>query len=164
MSSQREIVGEAFAQETPVYAYRFNQANPTDNVSTVEHGADDYFLFGGSNPGYETSLIITHILIILIYFITRLNGTQTFTPINATERSFAEELIAYWTSFIRTGDPNVYKLTTSPVWPRYQTSGRRRMVLQQGTDHGTGSVVESSPSDQIARCDFVASKVLEEQN
>ena len=87
MSSQREIVGEEFAQETPVYAYRFNQANPTDNVSTVEHGADDYFLFGGSNPGYETPLTITHLPIILIYFISRLNGTQTFTPLNATEKS-----------------------------------------------------------------------------
>ncbi|CAL1710102.1 unnamed protein product [Somion occarium] len=140
----REIMGGAFAKETDVFIYRFNQPNPTMGVSTVDHAADDYFLFRGSNPGF--------------------NGTATFTPLSPTEESFAEKLVAYWTSFVRTGDPNIHKLARSPVWPQFTSQDQMRIVLQEGSVSKSGNFVEAEPEAQSNRCALIARKALAEQN
>ena len=108
----------------------------------------------------------------------RTNGSTTFTELNPVETSFASELIAYWLSFVRAGDPNKFKLRRSPVWPAFAptTDGAfldelsslgTRMVLQQdpeGTTTKSGSFIEDEPFDEASRCAFVASKIERTQN
>ena len=89
---------------------------------------------------------------------------------NSTETAFAQELIAYWLSFVRSGDPSMFKLSRSPEWPAYSTSDRQRMVLTEGPDpenNGTifisGSKTELEEGTETKRCEFIGSKVAEEQ-
>ena len=81
-----------------------------------------------------------------------------------TQQAFAEELIAYWLSFVRAGDPNTHKLARSPTWPEYTLSNKARVVLQQGTPDQSGSLAEIEPGRESERCAFVASEVLKQQN
>ena len=96
----------------------------------------------------------------------RVNGTTTFQPQRDVDRAFAEELIAYWLSFVRVGDPNAFKLARSPSWPAYDAADRQRIVLQEPADGDTtasGSRVEADPELESRRCVFVASKAEEHQ-
>lgn len=82
-----------------------------------------------------------------------------------TEDAFAAELIAYWLSFVRSGDPNQYKLSRSPEWPQYKTNSR--IVLQQGPGNATtvsGSFVEEEPEVGKTRCALVGSQAGDQQN
>jgi len=86
---------------------------------------------------------------------------------NPTEDAFAEELIAYWLSFVRSGDPNTYKLPQSPNWSPYSAHSKERIVLQQGPGNSTnisGSFMEEEPEPETERCQFAVSKVNEEQD
>ena len=96
--------------------------------------------------------------------IVRFNGSATFSPMTPTQNAFAEELIAYWLSFVRAGNPNTFKLARSPVWPSYSSASRERIALQQGTPDTSGSDVEAEPKAETARCEFVARHVVEQQN
>ena len=87
-----------------------------------------------------------------------------------TEDAFAAELIAYWLSFVRSGDPNQYRLSRSPEWPMYKSISSNttsRIVLQQGSGSTTtvsGSFVEAEPEKAKIRCAIVASQVGRQQN
>ncbi|KAL0578082.1 hypothetical protein V5O48_003900 [Marasmius crinis-equi] len=167
----REILGGAYANAPKSWTYRYNQPNPTLGIPAVTHAAENYMMFLGTNTGP--------------------NGTTTFNPLNPVEDAFAEELIAYWISFARAGDPNTYKLPRSPYWPQYTlpengyidkwsswSGGRRqrvlsgglskrRLVLQQDPGNSTtasGSFVEQEPMNEGKRCDVVAAKAEREQN
>ena len=83
-----------------------------------------------------------------------------------SEDAFAEELIAYWLSFVRSGDPNNFKLQRSPVWPAYTLDNKMRVVLQEPRENDTsisGSYVEGEPLVERERCEFVASKAWRQQ-
>lgn len=80
-----------------------------------------------------------------------------------SQMAFAEELIAYWLSFVRSGNPNTHKLARSPVWPQYNTSTAMRVVLTEGSVNASGSTVEAIPSEEVERCAFVASKARVQQ-
>ncbi|TCD71954.1 hypothetical protein EIP91_000086 [Steccherinum ochraceum] len=140
----RENMGGAFANKTKAFTYRYNQRNPTSTIPGVGHAAENYMMFLGLNTGF--------------------NGTGTFTPLTVNETAFAEELIAYWLSFVRSGDPNTYKLARSPTWPEYTMSNKSRVVLQEGTPDASGSVTEVEPQRESERCAFVLGKVLKQQN
>ncbi|KAK7037777.1 hypothetical protein VNI00_010738 [Paramarasmius palmivorus] len=152
---QREILGKVFSEAPKSFAYRYNQPNPTTTNTTAGtgHAAENWMMFLGSN--------------------TFTNGTNTFTPMTPVETAFAEELIAYWLSFVRSGDPNTYKLERSPEWPRYsvapgsEDSSLQRIVLQQDpgdTTTESGSFLEREPENQTHRCAVVASKSERQQN
>lgn len=81
-----------------------------------------------------------------------------------SERAFASELIAYWLSFVRSGDPNTFKLAHAPQWPVYSSPTSQRMVLTEGTASKSGSTVETISGNERKRCAFVASKAEAEQN
>ncbi len=81
-----------------------------------------------------------------------------------SEDAFASELIAYWLSFVRSGDPNKFKLARAPAWPTYSPSTARRIVLTEGTEEVSGSTIESIPEKEKSRCAFVASKAGAQQN
>ncbi|THU78749.1 alpha/beta-hydrolase [Dendrothele bispora CBS 962.96] len=144
-------IGNVFASVTNAWTYRYNQPNPTANQSLgTAHAAENWMFFNGMNTGF--------------------NGTGRFTPMTPTETAFAKELIAYWLSFVRSYDPNTYKLDKSPIWPRYvsgEDGRRRRVVLQQGPDNSTevsGIFHEDEPMKEVDRCAFVIGKADKEQN
>ncbi|PSS34240.1 hypothetical protein PHLCEN_2v1750, partial [Hermanssonia centrifuga] len=139
-----EIIGGAVAgQGTGAWVYRYNTANPTSGSPIVEHAAENWMLFEGTNTGF--------------------NGSTRFSAMTAAEDAFASEMIAYFLSFVRTGDPNTYRLARSPEWPGYSVGGERRMVLQQGTETESGCFGESVCGDEQERCAFVATKAAAQQ-
>ncbi|KAI0664141.1 alpha/beta-hydrolase [Cubamyces menziesii] len=140
----REIIGSTAARGNKVYSYRYNQPVPTFNTTLVTHAAENWMLFRGTRTGT--------------------NGTTTFQPQSANDKAFASELIAYWLSFVRSGDPNTYKLPQSPVWPQYTSDSKIRMVLQESGDTDvSASVVENEPGQESERCVFVAGKAEQQQ-
>ncbi|KIK58090.1 hypothetical protein GYMLUDRAFT_706284 [Collybiopsis luxurians FD-317 M1] len=146
----RAILGGKFANTTKAWTYRYNQPNPTSAVAGVGHSAENWMMFNGINTGF--------------------NGTGMFTPMTPVEKAFASELIAYWVSFVRSGDPNTFKLGRSPTWNEYFTTGanaKQRIVLQQPANNSTtesGSFNEMEPAVESGRCAFVATKIQQEQN
>ncbi|KAK0432750.1 alpha/beta-hydrolase [Desarmillaria tabescens] len=142
----RQILASAYSSKgINTWAYRYNQPNPTsDNPTIVAHGAENWMMFLGSNTGY--------------------NGSATFSSMTPEETAFSQELIAYWLSFVRAKDPNTFKLQRSPVWDRFSLGEKRQIVLQQNTTTMSGGFVELADEKEVARCQFVASKVKKEQN
>ncbi|KAF9016596.1 alpha/beta-hydrolase [Hymenopellis radicata] len=143
------IVGDAFSRNgVDTWAYRYNQPNPSvgGEPGVVEHAAENWMMFRGSNTG--------------------INGTGTFTPMTDAENAFAAELIAYWISFVRSGNPNTFKLDRSPVWTGFNDAGNLGRIVLQQTEviGGSGSFVENEPAKEAARCAFVAGKAGAEQN
>ncbi|TFK45632.1 alpha/beta-hydrolase [Heliocybe sulcata] len=141
----RNIIGSALSVTNNTWAYRYNQ--PVRGSDAVEHGAENWMFFDGTNPGP--------------------NGSTTFSPQTPLELAFSSELIAYWLSFVRSGNPNTYKLGWSPQWARYSLANRMRIVLQEGpeeTANRSGSYMEMEPMDEGLRCAFIVSKVDHQQN
>ncbi|EPQ51909.1 alpha/beta-hydrolase [Gloeophyllum trabeum ATCC 11539] len=139
----RSIMGAALSVRNNTWTYRYNQRNPTQaaNDTAVEHSAENWMMFQGTNLGF--------------------NGTSTFSPMTAVEQAFASELFAYWLSFVRSGNPNTYKLGRSPDWPQYSLTNRSRIVLQQDLHNRTtasGSYTEVESVAESLRCAFVAGK------
>ncbi|KZT51035.1 alpha/beta-hydrolase [Calocera cornea HHB12733] len=93
-----------------VYAYRWNQpTGPLRLPAAVWHSSDNWMMFEGTSTGS--------------------NGTTVFHELTAEQRDFFHEMLAYFTSFVRTGSPNSHKLDRSPEWPLYKEE-RNRQVLQ----------------------------------
>lgn len=107
------VFGKVFSK---AWMYRYNQ--PTSGATEVHHSADNWHMFKGTRTGS--------------------NGTVVFDSFNQSEAAFAEELIAYWLSFVETGDPNSGKLDRSPQWPEYGAS-KQRLCLEAAKDGDTGS-------------------------
>ena len=68
-----------------------------------------------------------------------------FTPLNAPIIPVVQ---GYWTSFIRTFDPNVFRTPGTVVWSDFGAKGEMRR-LRFVTN---ATMVESVPLDQRARC------------
>ncbi|TFK73274.1 EstA protein [Pluteus cervinus] len=144
----RSILGHAFSKHGQTWTYRYNQRNPTSGGTAVYHAAENWMMFLGSNTGY--------------------NGTTTFTTQTPIETAFSQELIAYWLSFVRSGNPNTFKLPQSPRWGVYSEDRKARIVLQQGLVGGdgkkSGSFVEAEDEKETSRCEVVGSKAEGQQN
>ncbi len=65
------------------------------------------------------------------------------TQLTDTEQPLADNMIAYWTRFARTGNPNG---AGAPAWPAYDTAGDKNVVL----DLPIGTLA----GYKKARCDF----------
>ncbi|KAI0359511.1 alpha/beta-hydrolase [Trametes cingulata] len=140
----RNIIGLAAARKNKVYTYRYNQPVPTANTTLVNHAAENWMMFRGTSTGF--------------------NGSTTFQPQRPIDQAFASELIAYWLSFVRSGNPNTYKLPRSPEWPLYSPGRKERIVLQEGASTDvSGSTIEEEPGQETRRCAFVASKARDQQ-
>ena len=148
--AQREIIGLAAARASKAYTYRYSQPVPPAHTNITWHAAENWMMFRGTSTGF--------------------NGTTTFEPQSATDEAFAAELIAYWLSFVRAGDPNTHKLPGAPVWPAYEAGApgtRWRVTLQEpgeGAEAGvSGSAAEIEPALEARRCAVVASKAQNQQ-
>ncbi|PMD13702.1 alpha/beta-hydrolase [Hyaloscypha hepaticicola] len=73
---------------------------------------------------------------------------------NAPDNVSIPTIQAYWTSFIRTKDPNTYKLKSSPEWMTFNSTGMGRLHFPNDP---TNVTMESVPADQRARCAFFQS-------
>ncbi|KZV71509.1 alpha/beta-hydrolase [Peniophora sp. CONT] len=149
----RSIMGHAWSSEgLSVYTYRFNvPANPDKAPNDlVSHAAENWWMFRGSTID--------------------LDGKTTLTVMKPSEEAFAEELVAYWLSFVRAHDPSMFKLERSPVWPKFTPHALNRIALQTptGTDANSanvsGSTIEKQDSLETRRCEFVASIEHEQEN
>jgi carboxylesterase type B len=73
---------------------------------------------------------------------------------NAPDNALIPIIQAYWTSFIRTKDPNTYKLKSAPEWTTFNSTGMGRLHFPNDP---TSITMESVPADQRARCAFLQS-------
>ncbi|KAF8686255.1 Alpha beta-hydrolase [Rhizoctonia solani] len=119
-----------------VYAFRFNVPNPVTLAVNpwqgVMHASDVYYLFNGAT-----------------------GSTPFFAPFNTTQAPVAQEIMQYWTSFTRSGNPSKFKRSYSPAWPDY--IGDRRIVMSEdvgGSGNHTASFVEKIPVYEQERCSF----------
>ncbi|KAK0193361.1 alpha/beta-hydrolase [Armillaria mellea] len=142
----RQILGCTYSSKgINTWTYRYNQPNPTRASPTiVAHAAENWMMFLGSNTGH--------------------NGSTTFSSMTPEETAFSRELIAYWLSFVRGKDPNIFKLERSPVWDRFSLDEKKQIVLQQNSATTNGSFIELADEKEVARCQFIAGKVEKEQN
>ncbi|KAL1743322.1 Alpha/Beta hydrolase protein [Schizophyllum fasciatum] len=141
----RTILAEAFSRNRRAWTYRYNQPNPSSGSDTVGHAAENWMMFQGVNTGP--------------------NGTFTSDDMDDTQKAFAQELIAYWLSFVRSGDPNAHKLDRSPDWLEYSTHERSRLVLQESPIESSlsGSAVEEESEDETGRCAAIADLARSQQ-
>ncbi|KAI0029012.1 Alpha/Beta hydrolase protein [Vararia minispora EC-137] len=143
----RSVMGLAWSMRgNPTFTYRFNQPNPTVGPPDLTmHAAENWWMFLGTNTGT--------------------NGSTTFSPMTPAQTAFAQELIAYWISFVRTHDPSALRLARSRAWTQFSVSSPQRMVLEMDAADGeSGSALEDEGGDGRARCTFVASIVDEMQD
>ncbi|KAE9388233.1 alpha/beta-hydrolase, partial [Gymnopus androsaceus JB14] len=138
------LMGDSFdSAGAAVWAYRYNEPNPSLGSPVVAHSAESWMMFRGTN--------------------TRNNGTSQWSSLSQEDNAFSQELIAYWLSFVRSGDPNIYRLAGTPRWEQYSMGERKWLVLQKKST-GNGSYMEAEPEKERQRCEFVAGKVEREQN
>lgn len=154
------------------WTYQYNTPNPTSGSDAVVHLAENWMMFDGINTGWvlgpsrlpqgraswwHGTIYMTHRSLSL-----RFNGTGTFTPQTQAELAFASELIAYWFLFVRSGNPNTYKLDMPPTWEQYTPRNKFRMILMQDCQNLTtvsGSHMEEQPAGEGEKCAFAVSKV-----
>jgi len=130
------IVADA---EESVGAWTYKWITPIPGSPVAEHATDNWYQFLGVKTGE--------------------NGTAVHETQTAAEQAFAEETIAYWLSFVRSGDPSKYKLSRSPAWPKYTTSSPSRILLAESDDTTKSkSSVELVPASEINRCTLLGTK------
>ncbi|KAH8116197.1 alpha/beta-hydrolase [Phellopilus nigrolimitatus] len=139
-----------------VFTYRFNTPDPIVLAEFpyegVMHTSDLFFLFDACAPSDASKLP---------------NAGANFTAFNEhnlepfiqTEAPLSQEAIAFWTSFVSSGDPSTSRAAFSPAWPGFATGAR--MVLTEAANasasaagRATASGMEDTPASQIQRCEF----------
>lgn len=63
----------------------------------------------------------------------------------------------YWTSFIRTYNPNTIKKAGTPTWDQWTESNYNRRLMFQTNN----TMMESVPADQEEKCDYLTSIALD---
>ncbi|KAL5524123.1 hypothetical protein ACEPAG_8296 [Sanghuangporus baumii] len=122
-----------------VFTFRFNSPNPVELAETpfegVMHTSDLFYLFSGITSAANAGFI--------------------FTPFNITEDALSRETIAFWDSFVTSGNPSTSKEVISPEWSPFASGGR--MVLNQPSNLSSmmsASIMETTPQVEIERCAF----------
>ncbi|KAL1304611.1 hypothetical protein AAFC00_003578 [Neodothiora populina] len=72
---------------------------------------------------------------------------------NTTNAAIGPVVQAYWTSFIRSFDPNTYRLPGTPSWDAWtKNDSYQRLYFQTNNTH-----MEAVPADQQDRCKYLSS-------
>lgn len=81
-----------------------------------------------------------------------LNSTTSDPPASyfTTNRAIVPVMQGYWTSFIRTFDPNTHRADGTPEWQSFD--GKQRILFETNATR-----METIPSDQQERCDYLTS-------
>ena len=106
------------APQVPTYREEFN--DPTSPT-----------LYGFQPPGIDMSNAHSAELAYLFDF------TLGYRPLTAYERALSYQMIRYWGSFARNGNPNV---PNQPHWPRFTTATHRALVLRPSGDTVSSSI------------------------
>jgi para-nitrobenzyl esterase len=101
-------LAESFAT---TYRYEFDDANAPTPLSSL--GGFFATLSLGAYHGSELQFL---------FKMTKLPGPQT-----AAQQQLSDQMIQYWTNFVKTGDPNGPGLVR---WPRYETHTHRVLSLK----------------------------------
>ncbi|CAD6446434.1 9a1562fc-5002-4a32-8486-2208e186d697 [Sclerotinia trifoliorum] len=78
----------------------------------------------------------------------------------APDSALIPSIQAYWTSFIRSKDPNTYKLKSTPKWKEFSITNYQRILFQAQNATGTATPrvkMESIPDKQLKRCNYLSS-------
>ncbi|KAI5118841.1 hypothetical protein M0805_006161 [Coniferiporia weirii] len=68
-----------------------------------------------------------------------------------TSAAIVPVMQGYWTSFIRTFNPNTFRASSTPTWEPFGT-GQQRILFETNATR-----METVPADQMVRCDFLKS-------
>ncbi|KAE8443854.1 hypothetical protein EG329_001263 [Mollisiaceae sp. DMI_Dod_QoI] len=69
----------------------------------------------------------------------------------APESALIPTIQGYWASFIRSRDPNKYKIASAPTWEPFTAANMQRIHF---TNDPSNVTMEAVPADQEARCKF----------
>jgi carboxylesterase type B len=72
----------------------------------------------------------------------------------APESALMPAIQSYWTSFIRTKNPNTFKLANVTRWERWSQANMQRIYFPNDP---AGVKMETVPSDQKDRCSYLSS-------
>jgi carboxylesterase type B len=81
-----------------------------------------------------------------------------WTSYLAENKAIIPVVQAYWLSFIRTYNPNTFRLPGSPEWEEWDPSDQRRLVIQ--TNKTRMEVVDP---EQRKRCEYLSSIAVDIQ-
>ncbi|KAL7619681.1 hypothetical protein AAE478_010222 [Parahypoxylon ruwenzoriense] len=116
------------------YNYRYNVEDPQqmNQGLGVPHTVEIYAIWG---PGYASG-----------------SAPASYVA-NGTNTAVVPVIQAYWTSFIRSFDPNKYRYPGSAVWGTWSEKKQNRLLFQTG---GSTSM-ETVDEDTQSRCDYFTS-------
>jgi carboxylesterase type B len=117
---------------TPSWNYRYNVEDPAQVASGlgVPHTAEVNAIWGSEN----------------------VNGAAPASYSTSLNRNIVPLMQGYWTSFIRTHDPNTYRIPGSPLWEKWSPLLMNRIRLETNT-----TVMEIVDEDTQANCRYLES-------
>ena len=124
-----DAMATSMARRQPVYAYEFNDrtAPAPEPMRAVPFGL-------GAGHALE------------LRYLFDMGGAP---PLNLAQRALADQMIAYWSSFVATGAPDV---AGQPAWPRLDPERPEHLSLQTGSPVVTGDFAKRH------QCGFWASR------
>jgi len=104
-----------------IYAYEFNDPNPPQYMAGPLTLQDNTKFPYGAYHGAE------------LQYVFRIPNTVScllpYTPLTAKQKALGSAMVTYWTTFAKTGSPNLTTLPRPTVWPLYKASGGRMLSL-----------------------------------
>ncbi|KAI9701312.1 MAG: hypothetical protein M1820_006534 [Bogoriella megaspora] len=120
----------------PIYNYRWNVLDPqnvTDGYG-VPHTIEVNAIWGPANTN---------------------NGAPA--SYNTTNAAIVPIAQAYWTSFVKSHNPNTYRLAGTPEWKQFGSDGGYSRLRFQTNN----TAIEKVPKSQRERCDYLDSIALQ---
>jgi carboxylesterase type B len=121
------------------WAYRYNVQDPAQIAAGlgVPHTVEVNAIWG---PQYVTG-----------------TPPASYNVVNGTNRFIIPVIQGYWTSFIRSLDPNKYRYEGAPVWEDWTTSGDIWRRLKFQTNATAMETVDEGIPGQKERCEYLIS-------
>jgi para-nitrobenzyl esterase len=103
-SCTARFLDQTWSKYTTVFAYQFNDRSAPSYFHSVTYPMG----------AYHTAE--------LQYLFPLFHGGQGVAkPLNSTQQTLSDELVDYWASFAKSGEPKLSKAASHP-WPRYTTN------------------------------------------
>ncbi|KAI9686592.1 MAG: hypothetical protein M1822_003603 [Bathelium mastoideum] len=123
------FISEKYAElQLPIWNYHWDVIDPTDAME---------------------GLGVTHTVEVnAIWGPTNVNGGGPISY-NTTNAPIVPVVQAYWTSFVRSHNPNTYRLASTPKWAEFGSGKERLHFVTNAT------AMETVPQDQRDRCSYL---------
>jgi para-nitrobenzyl esterase len=106
------LLDRAWAKYVPVYGYEFD-----------DRTAPSYF------PDLSYPMRAYHTVELQYLFPLFHGGQGTPHPLNDAQQKLSLEMVNYWTTFARTGDPSPSSAKELPTWPKYSSEADNILVM-----------------------------------